>query len=114
MILINYKLLAMRYFLSALILLLCITGFTQTQPVAVTDMLKIKTASGIRLTKDGTKLAFVVTSIEPESDSSKWEYRYTSQVWTSSTEPGSTAKQLTYSREGASQPAWSPDGKQLA
>ena len=31
-----------------------------------------------------------------------------------STDPGAVPRQLTFSKEGASQPAWSPDGKQLA
>jgi len=84
------------------------------QPVLITDMLKIKTVSNVTLTEDGSTAAFVVTSIEPESDSAKWEYKYTSQLWMVSTETGAVPRQLTFSKEGASQPAWSPDGKQLA
>lgn len=84
------------------------------QPVLVTDMLKIKTISAVTLTEDGSSAAFVVTSIEPESDSARWEYKYTNQLWMVSTLPGATPRQLTFSKEGASQPAWSPDGKQLA
>jgi dipeptidyl aminopeptidase/acylaminoacyl peptidase len=84
------------------------------QPVLVTDMLKIKTISSVTLTEDGNEAAFVVTSIEPETDSTKWEYKYTSQLWMISTQPGSTPRQLTFSKDGASQPAWSPDGKQIA
>jgi dipeptidyl aminopeptidase/acylaminoacyl peptidase len=105
----------MRYFFTALILFLAITGHTQIkQPVLVTDMFKIKTVNGVTLTEDGSTAAFVVTSIEPESDSSKWEYKYTSQLWMTSTAPGAVPRQLTFSKEGASQPSWSPDGKQLA
>ena len=77
-------------------------------------MLKINTISAVTLTKDGRNAAFVVTAIEPESDTSKWEHKYTSQLWTISTEPGAMPRQLTFNKEGASQPAWSPDGKQLA
>ena len=105
----------MRYILFAAAFLLVITASSQTkQPILVTDMLKIKTVSGVTLSEDGSKAAFVVTSIEPESDSTKWEYKYTSQLWMVSTEPGALPRQLTFSKDGASQPAWSLDGKQLA
>jgi len=105
----------MRYLFPVIIFILAIDVNSQTkQPVLVTDMLKIKTMSSVTLTEDGSTAAFVVTSIEPESDSAKWEYKYTSQLWMASTEPGATPRQLTFSKDGASQPAWSPDGKQLA
>src|SRR5688572_7937206 len=105
----------MRYLFLALAFLLTTHVNSQTkQPVLVTDMLKMKTISSVTITKDGSTAAFVVTSIEQESDSAKWEYKYTSQLWMVSTEPGAVPRQLTFSKEGASQPAWSPDGKQLA
>ena len=64
-------------------------------PVKVTDLLKIKTIGSVTLTKDGSKAAFTVTSIEPE-DNSQWEYKYTSQLWMVSTEaPGAMPRQLT-------------------
>jgi dipeptidyl aminopeptidase/acylaminoacyl peptidase len=105
----------MRYLFLALVFLLTTHVNSQTkQPVLVTDMLKMKTISSVTLTEDGSTAAFVVTSIEPESDTAKWEYKYTSQLWMVSTEPGAIPRQLTFSKEGASQPVWSPDGKQLA
>lgn len=104
----------MRYLFIVLIIIQNFTGFAQKQPVLVTDMLKIKTASAVTLTKDGSTAAFVVTAIEPETDSAKWEYKYTSQVWITGTDASATPRQLTFSKDGASQPAWSPDGKQLA
>jgi dipeptidyl aminopeptidase/acylaminoacyl peptidase len=84
------------------------------QQISVTDMLKIKTVNNVTLTDDGAMAAFVVTAIEPEADSTKWDYKYTNQLWVISTEPGAAPRQLTFSKDGASQPAWSPDGKQLA
>ena len=106
----------MRYLLIAILFFVSVNLNAQVtkQPVLVTDMLKIKTISAVTLTEDGNSAAFVVTSIEPESDSAKWEYKYTNQLWMVSTEPGAVPRQLTFSKEGASQPAWSPDGKQLA
>src|SRR5258706_13246927 len=112
----NFKFFTMRYVFTSFILFIIITGSAQPgkQPILITDMLRIKTMGSVTLTDDGSRTAFVVTSIEPESDSSKWEYKYVSQVWMVSAEPGAAARQLTFSKEGASQPAWSPDGKQLA
>jgi dipeptidyl aminopeptidase/acylaminoacyl peptidase len=106
----------MRYFFIFLIFLFTINAQSQTvkQSIEVTDMLKIKTVGNVTLTDDGTAAAFTVTSIEPESDNDKWDYKYVTQIWMINTAPGSEAKQLTFSKEGASQPAWSPDSKKLA
>ncbi|MFT3937139.1 MAG: S9 family peptidase [Chitinophagaceae bacterium] len=81
------------------------------EPVKVTDMLKIKSISGVTLSNDGSKAAFTVTAIDPDGDS-KWEYKYVNQIWIIATD-GTAPKQLT-SKEGSSQAAFSPDGKQLA
>ncbi|MDQ6757221.1 MAG: S9 family peptidase [Bacteroidota bacterium] len=78
----------------------------------VTDMLKIKNVGGITLTNDGSKAAFTVTSIEP--DDTKTDYRYLNQIHMINTDGTSSPKQLTSSKDGSSQPVWSPDGKQLA
>jgi len=106
----------MRYLFVATLFFTTISGTAQNskQPILVTDLLKIKTASAVTLNRDGNAAAFVVTAIEPESDSAKWEYKYTSQVWMTGTDAGAVPRQLTFSKDGASQPAWSPDGKQLA
>lgn len=82
------------------------------EPVKVTDILKIKSVAGVTLSNDGSKVAFTVTSIEPDGDT-KWEYKYVNQVWMAATDGNSSPKQLT-SKESSSQPAWSPEGKQLA
>lgn len=82
------------------------------EPVKVTDMLRIKTPGSVTLNRDGSKAAFTLTSIEPDGDS-KTDYKYTTQLWLVNTDGSSQPKQLT-SKENASQPAWSPDGKQLA
>lgn len=106
----------MRYIFISIVFLFVLEVNAQNgkQPVLVTDMLKIKTMSNVTLTDDGSTAAFVVTSIEPESDSAKWDYKYVGQLWMTSTAAGSIPRQLTFSKDGASQPTWSPDGKQLA
>jgi dipeptidyl aminopeptidase/acylaminoacyl peptidase len=81
--------------------------------IKVTDMLKIKTVSAVTLSNDGNKAAFTVTSIE-DDDTTKTDYRYVSQIYMVNADGASKPKQLTASKDGSSQPAWSPDGKQLA
>src|SRR5258706_12029373 len=82
------------------------------EPVRVTDLLKIKSITGVTPSKDGTKAVFTVTAIEPDGDN-KWEYKYVNQVWMVNTDGNSSPKQLT-TKEGSSQASWSPDGKQIA
>ena len=84
-----------------------------TEPVKLTDMLKIKTVGSITVTKDGSRAAFTVTSVEPD-EANKLDYKYLTQVYTVSPTGCDAPVQLTSAKEGASQPAWSADGKQLA
>lgn len=100
--------------LFAFIALTDISSFAQNKKelVKVTDMLKIKSISGVTINKDGSKAAFTVTNIEPETGS-KWDYKYVNHIYVVSTDGSSSPKELTV-KEGSSQPAWSPDGKQLA
>ncbi len=84
-----------------------------TEPIAVTDMLKIKTVNNIVLNNDGSKAAFVVTSIEPD-ENNKLDYKYLNQIYTVATNGKGEVTQLTYAKEGAMQPAWNADGTKLA
>ena len=82
----------------------------QKENIKVTDMYQIKSAGNISLSPDGTKAVFTVTGIEP--DTAKWEYKYGTQIWLVAMD-GTAPRQLTFAKEGASQPKWSADGKQL-
>ncbi|AXY76542.1 S9 family peptidase [Paraflavitalea soli] len=99
---------------SIFFLFLTLTTLAQQgkEPVKVTDLLKIKSLGGVTLSRDGSKAAFSVTSIEPDGDS-KTDYKYTNQLWMVATDGSSAPRPLT-AKENASQATWSPDGKQLA
>ena len=101
----------MRFFL---LLLISTSLYAQNSktPVQLSDMLRIKTANNISVTKDGSRAVYTVTSIEPD-ESSRLDHRYVTQLYTLELLPGAAPRQLTRARESASQPAWSPDGKQL-
>ncbi len=83
------------------------------EPMKVTDLLKIKQMGSITLTRDGRKAAFTVLGVEPD-DKNKADYKNVSQLYEIGTEAGAVPRQLTAAKEGASQPAWSPNGRQLA
>lgn len=83
----------------------------QKENIKVTDMYQIKSANNLTLTDDGKKAAFTLMSIE--ADTAKFEYKYLTQIWTVSTD-GTAPRQLSFAKEGATQPKWSHDGKQLA
>jgi len=102
-----------KFFAIIIIICNCHAATAQAkEKIKVTDMLQIKSISNITITEDGSKAAFTILSIEP--DTSKWEYKYTTQVWTISTDGSEQPRELTFAKEGASQPKWSPDGKKLA
>lgn len=96
-----------------LFVLICHTSLAQKTGVAVTDMLKIKNIGSVQLNSDGSKALFTVTSIDQE-DNSKWVYKYSTQLWMVPTNGSAAPRQLTFAKEGAGQPAWSPDGTQIA
>jgi dipeptidyl aminopeptidase/acylaminoacyl peptidase len=85
---------------------------TSKQWVKVTDMLKIKAMSGVTISVDGSKTAFTVNSIEPDGES-KWDFKYVNHIYVVPTDGSSAPKELTV-KESSSQPAFSPDGKQIA
>ena len=72
----------LKRLLPALLFLLSLKISAQQgqEPVKVTDMLLIKSISGVTLSMDGSKAAFTLTTIEPEAEN-KWEYKYVNQLW---------------------------------
>jgi dipeptidyl aminopeptidase/acylaminoacyl peptidase len=83
------------------------------EPVKVTDLLEVRTAGNVTLTKDGKRMAYTVTSIISD-EKNAGEYKYQGQVWIAQTTGSLAQQQFTTAAEGAGQPAFSPDGTQLA
>lgn len=104
----------MRKYLTALLVFFSIFAYGQpgSEPVNVTDMLKIQSLSGVTLSHDGREAAFTVTRIEPDAES-KGDYKYVNHIYVAASDGSTSPKELTV-KESSSQPAWSPDDKQLA
>ena len=102
----------LSFFFLSFFIILTVSAQKGNELIKVTDLLKIKNVSSITLSKDGSKAAFTVTTIEPEE--SKIDYKYITQLYMVNTDGVPVVKQLTSSKDNSSQPAWSPDGKQLA
>lgn len=102
--------------LPALLITSAVFAQPTQEPVRLTDLLKIKTVGDIHLNKDGTVAVFTLTTIEPDTTAkgSKWDYKYVNQLYLVPSDGSAPPRQLTTAKEGAAQPAWSPDGKQLA
>ena len=95
-------------------LFISVIAFSQEakQPIKVTDMLNIKSISGVSISPDGSKAIFTLNNIEPDGES-KLDYKYVNHIYIVPTDGSASPKALT-NKESSSQPEWSPDGKQIA
>lgn len=71
--------------------------------------MKVKAVGAVRVSPDGKKVAYTVSSAVMTEDKSE----FVSQIWVANTD-GSQAVQLTYAEKSSENPQWSPDGKMLA
>ncbi|MBC3784331.1 S9 family peptidase [Spirosoma utsteinense] len=81
--------------------------------IIVTDLTRIKQISSIKLSPDGQRAVYTVTTTEANPDQ-KEEYEYRTHLYLTGLDKPNTAKALTRGSESARQPVWSPDGKYLA
>ena len=103
------------FFLSGIMVLLFVFSFAQkgTEPMNVTDLLQVKAIASVKLSNDGKRAAYIVVSVIPDEKVPD-DFVYQSQLWILNTDGTSAPSQITFAKEGASQPAWSPDGNTLA
>src|SRR5712691_8668581 len=75
--------------------------------ITIEDLYKYKPVSHPRISPDGKRIAFVVTTTDERN------YKYHTSIWMVSVE-GGEAQQFTTGPANAHSPAWSPDGNWLA
>ena len=82
------------------------------QKIKVTDMLNIRQVTQVAFQPGGESAVYVLNSIEPDKEK-KEEYVYLNRLALIQLKQPGNQRMLT-GKEGAAQPAWSPDGQQLA
>jgi dipeptidyl aminopeptidase/acylaminoacyl peptidase len=95
----------------AVVLLTSVAGFAQTPPakraISLDDLAKFGRVGGPVISQDGAWLLYSVSRVDTKEDknhSDLWMMRW----------DGSSNIQLTFGKEGASRPAFSPDGKYIS
>ena len=71
--------------------------------------MKLKTVGAVRISPDGKKVVYTVSSPVMTPDKSE----FVAQIWLANSD-GTHAVQLTYAEKSSDNPRWSPDGKMLA
>lgn len=97
-----------------LILIWCFIGhtiFAQNSKILVSDLTKIKQVSSVMAAPDGSKVIYVLKSIEPNTEN-KDEYDYRNHLFL--VDEKNQIRQLTRGAESISQPVFSPDSKSIA
>jgi dipeptidyl aminopeptidase/acylaminoacyl peptidase len=93
--------------LSILFLFWSLNAFAEKRPLSFEDFIQIKRISDPQLSPKGDLIAFVVTEMDLEKNTSN------SDIWVISTKGGEPWR-LTSSPRGDSHPRWSPDGGKIA
>src|SRR5947207_800487 len=78
-----------------------------TRSITIEDLYKVKFLGRPRISPDGRRGAFVVTTIDDK------KHAYRSSIWMVPTE-GGEVKRFTMGTANTSNPSWSPDGRWLA
>lgn len=82
------------------------------QDILVTDLTRIQSISNVSFSPDASRILFTVQTINPDPKD-KLEYQYSTQLWLSDVQ-GKSTKAITFHRDGANNPVWSPDNTQIA
>ena len=78
------------------------------RPMRPDDILKIRFVSDPRISPDGRRVAFVLTTLSQERD------EYLSNIWMVETTGGAPPRRFTTGHGRDTSPRWSPDGARLA
>lgn len=93
----------------SVLLFSCLTA-VQAQNAWTPELeLKVKAVGAVRVSPDGKKVVYTVSSPVMASDKSE----FVTQIWLANTD-GSDPVQLTYAEKSSDNPRWSPDGRMLA
>src|SRR5437762_12556985 len=87
---------------------ICLAAQSPPHPVRATDYDRLATLSDPRVSPDGRRIAFVVSTDVEDKD------RRHSEMWTVPTDGSAPAFRYTSPATEASNPVWSPDGSLLA
>src|SRR5437660_1376730 len=82
-------------------------GVDMARTITIEDLYQIKFVSKPRISTDGQRVAFVVTTIDGD------KHKYHSSVWVAPA-AGGEARRFTTGPANADSPVWSPDGRWLA
>lgn len=78
-----------------------------SRSITIEDLYKIKFLGRPRISPDGQRVAYVLTTIDEQM------HKYRSSIWITSS-AGDEARRFTAGNANAGSPAWSPDGRWLA
>src|SRR5207249_480749 len=87
---------------------ICLSAQSPPHPFQATDYYRLTTLSDPRVSPDGRRIAFVVSTVVEDKD------RRHSEIWTVPTDGSAPAFRYTSPATEASNPVWSPDGSLLA
>lgn len=101
----------MKKILFILLLLPGLLGAQTKKPIVASDLMKIVTTAGTQISPDGSKAVTVVVRKAVKNDN---EYYYTRHLYLLDLVGATPPVQLTFGDKNDGQPAWSPDGKNIA
>ncbi len=104
-----------RALLSLLCFLVIVPARAQqgTEPITVTDLLKIQQLGALTASPDGRTVAYTATTMVEKPDA-EGEYTYRTHLFVIPVSGDGQPRQLTHGDREAAQPAWHPDGDRLA
>jgi dipeptidyl aminopeptidase/acylaminoacyl peptidase len=96
----------LTFSLAAALLLAAAPVSPKSQPYTIQDQVSMRRISGLSVSPEGNRIAFVLRSTDLEANKGRTD------LWLINAD-GSGLRQLTWSPESEGQPVWSPDGQSL-